>query len=261
MHKKILIIAGAGMSVDSKVPMYHDHAELWDLYPYYKILDKSYHEISNARLFLTDPRLAWGFYASQIALYDRAMPHSGYYKLLDILKQKDYFVVTTNVDNLFLKAGFDPYKVHCVHGSVYDLQCSKPCSQDVWHLQKHPLPFYYNNMTMAENDIPLCPKCNAIARPNIFMFGDHLHSYVGSKNNLMASYFMDWLSPKDTYALTVIEIGVGGEGLRRHAIDYCKHALSYQYIVINPLTYDYDVDVVYMQGKAIDLIELIEAYL
>ena len=49
-------------------------------------------------------------------------PHIGYRVLLDIVKSpqiRDYFVVTSNVDGMFEKAGFDPQKIWEIHGSIH----------------------------------------------------------------------------------------------------------------------------------------------
>jgi NAD-dependent SIR2 family protein deacetylase len=259
--RKILIVAGAGMSADSNLPTYQMPEELWKLYPYYETQNIKYRTISRATLFRTKPMVAWGFYSAQTQLYTQAIPHDGYFKLLDSVKNNDYFIITTNVDDLFVKAGFDTKKIHYVHGSIFELQCSKPCSQKVWKQKDISFTIDSKTMTLPYNQIPLCPECGAIARPNIFLFGDHTGSYVEQKNNLKAKAFLDWLFKEHMQELIVIEIGVGGEGLRRHAIDYCKKFASFKYIVINPLSYAFDIKTIHLQGKANDMLAVISTYI
>ena len=56
-------------------------------------------------------------------MYRKAEPHVGYEVLLDIVekspKVKDYFIVTSNVDGMFEKAGFDPEKIWEIHGNIH----------------------------------------------------------------------------------------------------------------------------------------------
>ena len=55
-----------------------------------------------------------------------------YRDLLSLLEGKDYFVLTSNIDDQFYKAGFDPARIFAPQNSVADLQCSVPCCRDIW---------------------------------------------------------------------------------------------------------------------------------
>lgn len=55
------------------------------------------------------------------------MPRSVYENLLHLVQDKDYFVITTNVDHCFQKAGFDKKRLFYTQGDYGLLQCTKPC--------------------------------------------------------------------------------------------------------------------------------------
>ena len=102
--ESILVLAGAGMSVDSNLPTYRGKEGFWNAYPLYKNLQKNYAYMMSSNGLLADAHFAWGFFAHQYRLYKNAIPHNGYKQLLKLCKSKeDYFVVTTNVDGLFIK--------------------------------------------------------------------------------------------------------------------------------------------------------------
>lgn len=54
-------------------------------------------------------------------------PKPVYNELLDLIKDKDYFIITTNVDHCFQKAGFDKDRLFCTQGDYGLFQCSGPC--------------------------------------------------------------------------------------------------------------------------------------
>ena len=127
----VLVLAGAGMSADSNLTTYRDKEGFYNDYLLYKKLKKNYVSMMSYQGVLDDPHFAWGYFAHQYSLYKNAIPHEGYRGLLELCQSKeDYFVVTTNVDGLFKKAGFPIEKVHEVHGTIHKLQCSMPCERN-----------------------------------------------------------------------------------------------------------------------------------
>ena len=57
-----------------------------------------------------------------------------------------------------------------VHGSIHHLQCTIPCSTNIWDNNE---TISVDTATMRSRAIPRCIHCNAVARPNILMFGDY----------------------------------------------------------------------------------------
>lgn len=75
----------------------------------------------------------WAFWSRQIWL-NRYTPLPGetYANLLDLVKNKDYFVITTNVDHCFQRAGFDKQRLFYTQGDFGLFQCSLPCRKETW---------------------------------------------------------------------------------------------------------------------------------
>ena len=76
------------------------------------------------------PEEMWAFW-SRYVMINRYMaaPKLVYENLLKILQDKDYFVLTTNVDHCFQKAGFDKERLFYTQGDYGLFQCSKPCQR------------------------------------------------------------------------------------------------------------------------------------
>lgn len=230
----ILVLAGAGMSADSGLPTYRDKEGFWNHYPLYRDMRKDYEVMMSPYGFGLDPHFAWGFFAHQYTLYKNALPHEGYVRLLELCrKKKDYFVVTSNIDGLFIKAGFSESNLHQAHGSIHALQCSVPCQRKVWHIDRLDVDVDYATMR-AQDTLPLCPHCGGVARPNIFMFGDTEESYVWEYSMQSAKRFRDWRDKNLHKKAVILEIGVGAEGMKLHALDYYRKFTNATFIRINP---------------------------
>lgn len=193
----LIICAGAGMGVDSGLPDFRGNGGFWRAYPALQAQGIRFQDIANPSAFLERPELAWEFYAHRIELYRNARPHAGF----DIVKRwcdakpNGGFVYTSNVDGHFQKAGFADAQVNECHGSLNDLQCSEPCDNHVW-----PLP-----EVLVANPLPACPKCGALARPNVLMFNDWgcVHDRAEGKYEALEA----WLA--GTHNPVVIELGAG----------------------------------------------------
>ncbi|MFO0552419.1 MAG: Sir2 family NAD-dependent protein deacetylase [Polyangiaceae bacterium] len=169
----LIVTAGAGMGVDSGLPDFRGDEGFWRAYPPMKHLGLSFVDMANPRLFATDPRFAWGFYGHRLGLYRRTAPHAGFSILRAWAegKRAGAFVFTSNVDGAFQRAGFDPERVVECHGAIDFLQCVKPCSNDIFGADGFE-PDIDESTFRARGELPTCPRCGALARPNILMFGD-----------------------------------------------------------------------------------------
>ncbi|NLI13037.1 SIR2 family NAD-dependent protein deacylase [Pelotomaculum propionicicum] len=204
--RAVVINTGAGMGVDSGLPDFRGDKGFWKAYPLYERLGISFVEAANPSHFAMDPAFGWGFYGHRAALYHAAEPHAGYQLLLawiDRLKL-DYFVVTSNVDGHFQKAGFAEEKIYEVHGSINYLQCLTPCCDDIWP-NDEIVPV--NHSDMRAQYIPRCPHCGAVARPNILMFGDY--SWLSLRTDRQNTNFIRFLNQHRNDRLAVIEMGAG----------------------------------------------------
>lgn len=203
---KLLIVAGAGMSVDSGLPDFRGNAGFWEHYPALASGKLHFEDIANPASFKHQPRLAWGFYEHRRHLYRQAEPHAGYRWLLEYSQSmtEEAFVFTTNVDGHFLKAGFRDDQVYEVHGSIHHWQCIDDCSEDLWAAPQRLLPINTSTCQL-EGDLPRCPTCARVARPNILMFSDS--SWQERRSQRQATNYEKWLNMPGK--LVIIEIGAG----------------------------------------------------
>ncbi|MBF0621995.1 MAG: NAD-dependent deacetylase [Magnetococcales bacterium] len=207
----LLITAGAGMGVDSGLPDFRGNEGFWNAYPPMRKLGLSFVDMANPGWFEQDPALAWGFYGHRMALYRATQPHAGFalLKSWGLAKKESYFVFTSNVDGQFQLAGFPEGRIEECHGSIHHLQCVKPCSNAIWSAEG--IDVSVNPETFrAEGDLPRCPSCGALARPNILMFGDW--DWIAERSSAQAVRLKNWIATVHSRQakLAVIEMGAGG---------------------------------------------------
>ena len=112
----------------------------------------------------------WAWWSRQIYLnrYVDA-PNPVYQELLNLVKEKDYFVLTTNVDHCFQKAGFDKKRLFYTQGDYGLWQCSKPCHQGTYDNRETVLKMVkeQKDMRIPTELIPRCPKCGSPMTMNL----------------------------------------------------------------------------------------------
>ncbi len=202
----LVITSGAGMGVDSGLPDFRGDQGFWNAYPMYQRLGINFISAANPANFEGDPAFGWGFYGHRTNLYRSTVPHAGFHLLRRWADDFDLdaFVVTSNVDGQFQKAGFCDDQILEVHGSIHHLQCLKPCSLAIWD-NNEEIPVDFD--TMRAGHIPRCPRCGGTARPNILMFGDY--SWISSRSHGQEMRFDLFLDQHRDQRLVVIEMGAG----------------------------------------------------
>ncbi len=204
--KALVITAGAGMGVDSGLPDFRGDRGFWNAYPMYERLGLSFVQAANPAHFEGDPAFGWGFYGHRTNLYLETAPHAGFALLREWIDRYglDWFVVTSNVDGQFQKAGFAGENILEVHGSIHYLQCIRPCSQAIWeNSETIPVDF----ATMRARHIPTCIHCGETARPNILMFGDW--SWISDRTSRQERNFDEFVTDHRGASLVVVEMGAG----------------------------------------------------
>jgi NAD-dependent SIR2 family protein deacetylase len=194
------------MGVDSGLPDFRGERGFWNAYPMYERLGIGFADAANPAHFEADPAFGWGFYGHRANLYRETMPHAGFYLILEWCNRfgLDLFVVTSNVDGQFQKAGFAGERILEVHGSINRLQCMRPCSAAIWE-NKEIIPIDFAAMRALH--IPKCIRCSAVARPNILMFGDW--TWISGPTDMQEGRFEKFLADHQHEQLTVIEMGAG----------------------------------------------------
>lgn len=202
----IIIAAGAGMSADSGLPTFRGDNGFWNAYPALGKRNLSFAEVASPHTFARDPRLAWGFYGHRLKIYRDAQPHDGYRLLMGLALKADRgaFVVTTNVDGHFQRAGFPAEQIWEAHGSIHQLQCLEPCVLDLWPAWSVE-PEVDASDCRYLGEVPKCPACRGVARPNILMFNDW--SWVSDRADSQEQRFERFA--ESAVRPVVIEIGAG----------------------------------------------------
>jgi NAD-dependent SIR2 family protein deacetylase len=202
----LVVTAGAGMGVDSGLPDFRGSEGFWEAYPPYQRLGISFVDAANPARFDEDPQFGWGFYGHRTNLYRATVPHAGFAILLSWAERFSlpFFAVTSNVDGQFQKAGFPAERVLEVHGSIHHLQCTTPCSDAIW---TNGETFDIDLATMRSRQVPRCPNCGAVSRPNILMFGDS--AWLDGRTAAQRERFEEFLQEVRRHRLLVVELGAG----------------------------------------------------
>lgn len=104
----------------------------------------------------------WGYWSRYIFI-NRYMdaPKPVYEKLLRLVADKDYFVITTNVDHCFQKAGFDKKRLFYMQGDYGLFQCSEPCCRKTYdnEIRIRKMLEEQKDMRVSAELIPYCPIC------------------------------------------------------------------------------------------------------
>lgn len=205
----VVVTSGAGMSVDSGVPTYRgkDANSESACAMALKAHDITYEYIMRPIMFDKRPNLAWAFCGAQYNLYGNIPPHQGHTQLLKLLQQKqDYFVVTSNVDSAFKKAGYDPERIYEIHGRVEKLQCHH-CNT-TWDYDGIIFDVDIDNLTL-HSPIPTCVCCGNTARPNVMLFGGR--EFVNAETTAQAVKFTSFMHKYDkgNHNILILEFGAG----------------------------------------------------
>lgn len=202
----LLITAGAGMGVDSGLPDFRGTDGFWGAYPALGRAMLQFEEIANPEAFVERPHLAWGFYGHRLNLYRETPPGESFGLLLDIAESMPYgaFVFTSNVDGHFQRAGFPATRVCEVHGSIHHMQCLNRCSDYIWSASKFK-PVIDIGKCEITSEMPTCPHCGALARPNVLMFDDW--NWIAARQRAQLESLNNWLGAVRN--LVVVEIGAG----------------------------------------------------
>ena len=172
------------------------------------------------------PEEFWAYWSRYIWI-NRYMdaPGSVYGDLYRLVKDRDYFVLTTNVDHCFQKAGFDKKRLFYTQGDYGLFQCTKPCCQSTWDnesmiremvLSQGFTVGEHNALTLPEGKdaamavpselLPVCPNCGRPLTMNLrsddrFVEDEGWHT--------AAAAYEAWLTARQDRKVVFLEIGVG----------------------------------------------------
>lgn len=108
------------------------------------------------------PEEYWAYWSRYIFINRYMDVDNGTYRrLFGLVKGRDYFVLTTNVDHQFQKAGFDKERLFYTQGDYGLFQCPKPCCKKTWDNEAcvSAMMNSQKNMKIPTELIPRCPRC------------------------------------------------------------------------------------------------------
>ena len=168
----------------------------------------------------------WAYWSRYIYI-NRYMnaPKPVYEKLYELVRDKDYFVLTTNVDHCFQKAGFDKHRLFYTQGDYGLFQCSEPCHQETYDNEKVIremvtaqgykivsdgalfLPDGVSpKMAVPMELVPHCPKCGRPMSMNLRADG----TFVEDEGwHIAAERYSDFLRRHRNLRVLFLELGVG----------------------------------------------------
>ena len=156
-----------------------------------------------------EPEIMWAYWSRYIYI-NRYLdaPEPVYDDLFSLVKDKDYFVLTTNVDHCFQKAGFDKERLFYTQGDYGLFQCTEPCTQDTYDNEEMIKKMYeqQKDMRIPSELIPKCPKCGKPLTMNL-RSDDKFVEDDGWK--LACSRYEVFLETHKTGKILFLELGVG----------------------------------------------------
>lgn len=250
----MVILTGAGMGVDSGMADFRGNDGLWGQVE--QDTELTALDVSNPDFLNKNPQYAWTLFIKRMLDYKNKKPHKGYDILLRWIKEYnlDYFVLSSNVDEHFITAGFDSEKYRELHGSMFYMQCNKPCSKNIWRLETdlNKLKKQIDN-----EQFPICDNCGSFVRPNVYMFRDF--AYISDRSDEQEKRFQVFLDNNKDKSIIVFEIGSGPhvQSIRKKTrmlgIKY-----SAKIVRINPKDFKIKPPHISLQNTALNALELID---
>lgn len=151
----------------------------------------------------------WAYWSRHINFNRYLPPALPLYKsLYELVKTKDYFVVTTNVDYQFYKAGFAPDRIFAVQGDYGKIQCAKGCHDKLYDNQSlvRQMVAEQKNCRIPSYLVPKCPICGGNMEVNIRKDMYFVQDDGWYKANARYDAFYDKACDKKT---VLLELGVG----------------------------------------------------
>lgn len=203
----IVIGAGAGLSASAGFTYSGERfrkyfADFGDKYGFHNMYSGGFYPYET-------PEEHWAYWSRYIYI-NRYMdaPEPVYQELLDIVKDKDYFVITSNVDHCFQKAGFDKKKLFYTQGDYGLLQCSVPCCNKTFDNEDiiRQMMEQQKDMRIPSALLPVCPHCGKPLTTNLraddkFVQDDGWYMAAERYNN--------FLHTRENTRILYLELGVG----------------------------------------------------
>ena len=171
--RRVVAVTGAGISAESGISTFRGDGGLWRRYEATSLASPS--------AFRANPSLVWEFYHYRRAIVEQSAPNPGHFALAQLERLFEHFLlITQNVDGLHELAG--SRALIEIHGSIRKVKCSKCDYKGAW---EHPIcaaleqaeiraDFSASPANLSNAELPTCPLCGGLLRPDIVWFGENL---------------------------------------------------------------------------------------
>ena len=151
----------------------------------------------------------WAYWSRSIFCNRYDQPASEVHRnLFELVKSKNYFVITTNVDHLFQSNGFDKSRLFYTQGDYGLFQCSTPCHQKTYDNEEQirRMVSEQRDMKIPTELIPKCPRCGEemtlnLRTDDLFVEDDGWHD--------AAERYREFLQRNLGQSMLLLELGVG----------------------------------------------------
>lgn len=204
----ILIGAGAGLSTSAGLTYSGERflkyfSDFHEKYGITDIYSGGFYPFSSLEEY-------WAWWSQHI-YYNRydVTPGKPYADLLALVSDRNYFVLTTNVDHQFQLAGFDQARLFYTQGDYGFWQCSKPCHQATYDNEAavRRMIAEQADMRVPTELIPRCPRCGRPMTMNLRSDGTFVQDegwYAAARR------YEDFLQRHRNGRILLLELGVGG---------------------------------------------------
>ena len=203
----IVIGAGAGLSTAAGFTYSGERFER-----FFSDFEAKYgfHDMYSGGFFpFETPEEMWAYWSRFIYCNRYMDVDNGTYKqLFELVKDKDYFVITTNVDHQFQKAGFDKTRLFYTQGDYGLFQCSDPCHDQTYDNEENVKDMieFQEDMKIPTDLIPKCPKCGKPMTMNLRSDDKFVEDEDWHK---AAERYDDFLQSHKGQHILFMELGVG----------------------------------------------------
>ncbi|MBQ6426431.1 MAG: Sir2 silent information regulator family NAD-dependent deacetylase [Clostridia bacterium] len=203
----VLIGAGAGLSTSAGFTYSGERFQ-----KYFPDFIEKYHftDIFSGGFYPFRTKEEYWAYFSRHVWINRYMdpPKPVYQELLDLVRCRGYFVLTTNTDHCFYKAGFGEERIFCTQGDLGLFQCSVPCCTKTYDNREtiREMVEKQKEMRVPSELLPVCPECGQPLRM-------HLRNdsrFVENREwHQMAAMYETFLRRHESGRILLLELGVG----------------------------------------------------
>lgn len=203
------VVIGAGAGLSTSAGFTYDGERFHKYFADFEAKN-GFHDMYSGGFYpYATPEEHWAYWSRYILInrYTDA-PKPVYEELFRLVKDRDYFVITTNVDHCFQKAGFDKKRLFYTQGDYGLFQCSEPCCQETWDNEAviRQMVAEQKDMKIPSALVPRCPHCGKPLTMNLrsddrFVEDEGWHAAAGR--------YANFLRTREEQKILFLELGVG----------------------------------------------------